>query len=542
MDVMVLIARVLLAGVFGIAGLAKLADRASAQQAIQDFGVFPKWARPFGLLLPLVELAIAGALVPTATAWEGAIGALTLLFLFIGVLGLTLARGRRPVCRCFGQVTAHPIGWPTLVRNVLFAAVAGVVIWHGPAQPSMATLAWFSALTPGEQFALLNGVIVLGVGGAVLWLLVQLLAQQGRLLMRLDALEARSALGGPGPTPGAHPALPGLPMGTPAPAFHLTGLYGETLALEALRAPGKPVLLLFVDLACGPCTALLPDLARWQREYATHVLFAVISQGTPEANRAKFAVHGITPVLLQQAQEVAAAYRATGTPIAVLVRPDGTIGSPLAPGVEAIRALVAQTVGLPSAVPAPLPMLATNGRCPHCGGTHGQNGHQAAVPLPTPSAVAIGMPAPPVHLPDLTGHGLDLQDFRGRDTLLLFWNPGCGFCQQMLPDLKAWEADPPPGAPQLLVVSTGAVEANQALGLRSPVVLDQAFNSGRAFGATGTPSAVLVDAESKIASSVAVGAQAVLAIAQGNQDRGCGASVLGNHLPERKGGTHGEAI
>jgi uncharacterized membrane protein YphA (DoxX/SURF4 family) len=77
MDVMVLIARVLLAGVFGIAGLAKLADRASAQQAIQDFGVFPKWARPFGLLLPLVELAIAGALVPTATAWEGAIGALT---------------------------------------------------------------------------------------------------------------------------------------------------------------------------------------------------------------------------------------------------------------------------------------------------------------------------------------------------------------------------------------------------------------------------------------------------------------------------------
>jgi hypothetical protein len=51
-----------------------------------------------------------------------------------------------------------------------------------------------------------------------------------------------------------------------------------------------------------------------------------------------------------------------------------------------------------------------------------------------------------------------------------------------------------------------------------------------------------VDAASKIASSVAVGAQAVLAIAQGNQDRGCGASVLGNHLPERKGGTHGEAI
>jgi peroxiredoxin len=304
-------------------------------------------------------------------------------------------------------------------------------------------------------------------------------------------------------------------MGTPAPAFHLTGLYGETLTLEALRAPGKPVLLLFADPACGPCTALLPDLARWQREYATHVLFAVISQGTPEANRAKFASHGITPVLLQKGQEVAAAYRATGTPIAVLVRPDGTIGSPLAPGVEAIRALVAQTVGLPTAVPPPLPMLATNGRCPHCGGTHGQNGHQAVVPLPASAALTLGMPAPPLRLPDLTGHELTLQDFRGRDTLLLFWNPGCGFCQQMLSDLKAWEAHPPPGAPQLLVVSTGTVEANQALELRSPIVLDQTFASGRAFGATGTPSAVLVDAQGRIASPVAVGATGVLTLAAG---------------------------
>jgi thiol-disulfide isomerase/thioredoxin len=137
----------------------------------------------------------------------------------------------------------------------------------------------------------------------------------------------------------------------------------------------------------------------------------------------------------------------------------------------------------------------------------------------------LGMPAPLLQLPDLTGHELDLQDFRGRDTLLLFWNPGCGFCQQMLPDLQAWEADPPPGAPQLLVISTGAVEANQALGLRSPVVLDQAFTSGRAFGATGTPSAMLVDAEGKIASAVAIGAQAVLILAQGTKEQGRPAPV-----------------
>ena len=55
------------------------------------------------------------------------------------------------------------------------------------------------------------------------------------------------------------------------------------------------------------------------------------------------------------------------------------------------------------------------------------------------------------------------------------------------------------------------------MGLRSPVLLDQGFSVGSAFGASGTPSAVLVDAKGNIASDVAVGAQAVLALAQGDK-------------------------
>jgi protein-disulfide isomerase len=102
-------------------------------------------------------------------------------------------------------------------------------------------------------------------------------------------------------------------------------------------------------------------------------------------------------------------------------------------------------------------------------------------------------------------------------TLVLFWSPECGFCQRMLDDLKGWETNPQPGAPQLLVVSRGTVAANQAQGLRSPVVLDQGFTVGRAFGATGTPMAVLVDGNRKIASEVVAGAQAILALAEGEQ-------------------------
>jgi hypothetical protein len=83
----------------------------------------------------------------------------------------------------------------------------------------------------------------------------------------------------------------------------------------------------------------------------------------------------------------------------------------------------------------------------------------------------------------------------------------------MLDDLKAWEANPPKGAPKLVIVSTGTVEANKELGLKSTILLDEGFSVGRTFGAGGTPSAVLIDAKGNIASDVAVGAPGVLALA-----------------------------
>ena len=59
---------------------------------------------------------------------------------------------------------------------------------------------------------------------------------------------------------------------------------------------------------------------------------------------------------------------------------------------------------------------------------------------------------------------------------------------------------------------------SRAMGLRSPVVLDEGFNVGRLFGATGTPMALLVDAQGNIASELAVGARAVLELASSSKD------------------------
>src|SRR5437764_1451984 len=117
MGVTLLAARLLLAAVFAVAALTKVADRAGTRQAIMNFGLPALLAGPLGLLLPAAELAVAVALVPTVSAWWGAIGAFTLLLLFSAGIGVNLARGRRPDCHCFGQLHSEPVGWPTLARN-----------------------------------------------------------------------------------------------------------------------------------------------------------------------------------------------------------------------------------------------------------------------------------------------------------------------------------------------------------------------------------------------------------------------------------------
>ncbi len=113
------------------------------------------------------------------------------------------------------------------------------------------------------------------------------------------------------------------------------------------------------------------------------------------------------------------------------------------------------------------------------------------------------------------GKEVSLADFRGRNkTLLLFWRPVCGFCQDMLPDLKELETNPPAGAPEILVVSEGTEEDNRQMGLLSPVVIDHGYTVGDAFGVEVTPSAVLVDVEGRVGSEVAEGAKAVLKLAR----------------------------
>lgn len=338
MEVALLVARVLLVSVFSVAGITKLADRAGSKQALIDFGVPASLVAPLVVLLPLAELAVAVALIPTSTAWWGAVGALVLLLLFVVGISVNLARGRKPECHCFGQLHSEPAGWKTLVRNGVLAAVAGFVVWWGYGGAGPSAVGSLAYLSTAQLLGLGVGVAVLGLVAAQWWFLLGLLRQNGRLAMRVEALEGRF--------PEERPA--GLPLGEAAPDFELPNLHGQKLTLEALRAAGKPVILLFTDPNCGPCTAMLSDVGRWQDEYAQKLTVALVSRGEPGENAISASEHGLRNVLLQKDWEVSDAYGVDGTPSAVLVQPDGTIGGSALEGVDDVRDFLATTVEEPA--------------------------------------------------------------------------------------------------------------------------------------------------------------------------------------------------
>lgn len=123
--------------------------------------------------------------------------------------------------------------------------------------------------------------------------------------------------------------------------------------------------------------------------------------------------------------------------------------------------------------------------------------------------VSHGGSAPRIRRPDLEGNIVDLTAYQGEPLLLLFWSPGCGYCQELLPHVLAFEQAAT--RTRMIVISGGAIGVNQDLGFSSPVVLDDDRTIAHTFGVTGTPSAVLVGSRGNVASEVARGVVAVRA-------------------------------
>jgi peroxiredoxin len=143
------------------------------------------------------------------------------------------------------------------------------------------------------------------------------------------------------------------------------------------------------------------------------------------------------------------------------------------------------------------------------------------------NGLAPGTPAPSFTLPRLEGGELSLEEFRSKKVLLVFSDPKCGPCMALSPQLE--QAHRRSGDVRVLMVSRGDVEANrkkvEEYGLTFPVLLQKQWEISREYAMFATPAGYLIDEHGVIATDVATGADAVLALltraTTGQRERRC---------------------
>ncbi len=350
-----LASRLLLAAVFLLAGSTKLVDPIGLRNVLRDFGLPPMLARPAVLLLPILELAVAAALTIASFAWYGACGAVALLTVLCVAVGVALFYGRQPACHCFGQLYSARVGWPTVIRNTVLAALAAWIISKGRLHSEPELWTWLVSLDIYER----KVAIVIGCAAAFGFFYVLDRTRSGNTAIGLPPIPtAYKNMPEEQPAPSqrkasapAVAAVPrrakvtprgiGLPIGASAPEFELPDITGKRRSLQSLRDEGTDILLVFSSPFCDSCAILASNLVRWMREMDGLPSVVLVTSGSAQDNAAKLQGFEPSRILLQRNLEVSEAYDGDRTPTAVLVDADGLIRSGLVVGGDAIKALLA---------------------------------------------------------------------------------------------------------------------------------------------------------------------------------------------------------
>ncbi|MGI8884457.1 MAG: redoxin domain-containing protein [Pyrinomonadaceae bacterium] len=483
MDIILLLIRIFLFAVFAVAGIGKLLDLQGSEKAVKDFGAPPDLAKTLAIALPFAEIVFAVCLLFVGTSWLGAVGALILLLTFIGGMIMQMAQGNAPDCHCFGQIHSEPVGVKSLIRNVVIAVLALVLVAQGWNNQGLG----FGELPNDIAAQLFTGLAAVALLGAAVFYLKTISEQQTQIMRRIEVIELISHDSGKQvEREEAENPHEGLPIGAPFPDFELADINGKIVTFEHLLGKSKPVLFFFVSPNCAPCKALLPEFESWQNELQDNIQFVYVSNGKPEENLEKLSGEGFKQILLQKDRELADEVKARWTPTALLVNADGAIASHPAVGDAGIRALIEMIKR--------------------------ENFNDDLLFVTNGTPTKIGESVPEFSLPDLSGKQITAADFRGRRTLVAFWSMTCPFCVSMMEDLRDWDAARNSDEPDLIVFSTGEPEAHEELNLKSPILLDDEFKTAEKFGMSGTPSAVLVDEKGRIVSETAVGANNIWAL------------------------------
>jgi hypothetical protein len=132
--------------VFLVGGLGKLRAPDAFEGVVYNYRLLPDaWVRPVARGLPMVELALAAALLPAALRPYAAGTAVALLAIVTLAVGVNLLRGRREIdCGCFSSELRQTLSGWLVLRNL---ALLGLAWWlaGGPAasvQPAGGAWTW----------------------------------------------------------------------------------------------------------------------------------------------------------------------------------------------------------------------------------------------------------------------------------------------------------------------------------------------------------------------------------------------------------------
>jgi peroxiredoxin len=135
------------------------------------------------------------------------------------------------------------------------------------------------------------------------------------------------------------------------------------------------------------------------------------------------------------------------------------------------------------------------------------------------SGLSRGTVAPSFRLPMLTGGEADLDTYRGRRVLLVFSDPHCRPCRELMPELEALNKRTPDI--EVLVISRGDIEAVRAefaeRPVSFPVAIQKRWEISRRYAMFATPIAYLIDEAGVTASEVATGVEAILVLLASSQ-------------------------
>ena len=334
----------------------------------------------------------------------------------------------------------------------------------------------------------------------------QLIKQQGRILLRLDKIEQVQATASVGHRSENEAGTDEF-VGTDFPSFTFPNLSGKAVGLEDFR--GKEILLVNWNFECGFCDSIAPELARLQDSLEKqNVQLILLGHGDPESNRKLASKHGLKcPILLPKDDKTPKPFEHQGTPVAYLLDETGRVARPLASGAD-------QVVELANRMSAPRAVGSESA-------SHNRKKLQSERSLVESrierNGLKAGTPAPLFRLPDLEGRFISLEDYRGRRLLLVFSDPRCGPCDQLAAELPRLHQAHAGNGQALLLVGRGNVEENRRkaaqFGIKFPVVLQEQWKLSKEYGIFATPVAFLIDEKGVIARDVAVGRDAIVALA-----------------------------